>query len=203
MPQDLPYLPSYKNVGKLLQKIATAKKPDTFTHGFLSDTLGLKSTSDRPLIPFLKSLGFLDGGGRPTQSYAMLKNSATQGVAIAEAVRKAYAPLFSANEKAHELSGVELKGLISQVAGSDDSMTAKIAGTFSALGKFGDFTVAVPQIAEKIAEKPRLKRERLDAPIEKGLLPGFHYNIQVHLPSNATEETYLNIFAALRKAFGE
>jgi hypothetical protein len=28
----------------------------------------------------------------------------------------------------------------------------------------------------------------------------FHYNIQVHLPSNGTEETYLNIFNALRKA---
>lgn len=203
MPQDLPYLASYKNVAKLFEKIAAAKKPDTFTHGFLSDTLGLKSTTDRPLIPLLKTLGFLDGGGRPTESFAMLKNSAARGRAIAEAVRKAYAPLFSANERVHELSAGELKGLISQVSGSDDSMTSKIAGTFNALVKFGDFTAAVPQITEKIEEKPSLKRELLDAPTEKGLLPGFHYNIQVHLPSNGTEETYLNIFTALRKAFGE
>jgi hypothetical protein len=35
----------------------------------------------------------------------------------------------------------------------------------------------------------------------KGLRPEFHYNIQVHLPSNGTEETYMNIFNAIRKVF--
>ena len=34
-----------------------------------------------------------------------------------------------------------------------------------------------------------------------GFEPQFHYNIQVQLPANGTEETYLNIFAALRKVF--
>jgi hypothetical protein len=37
-------------------------------------------------------------------------------------------------------------------------------------------------------------------PVAGGIRPEFHYNIQIHLPSNATEETYLNIFNALRKA---
>ena len=35
----------------------------------------------------------------------------------------------------------------------------------------------------------------------QGLRPEFHYNIHVHLPSNGTEETYLNIFNAIRKSF--
>jgi hypothetical protein len=35
----------------------------------------------------------------------------------------------------------------------------------------------------------------------RGFTPQFHYNIQVQLPANGTEETYLNIFSALRKVF--
>ena len=34
-----------------------------------------------------------------------------------------------------------------------------------------------------------------------GLRTEFHYNLQVRLPSNGTEETYLNIFNALSKPF--
>jgi hypothetical protein len=34
-----------------------------------------------------------------------------------------------------------------------------------------------------------------------GLRTDFHFNIQVHLPANGTEDTYLNIFNALRRTF--
>ncbi len=69
MAQELPYLPSYKNVRRLFEKIKAAKIPETFTHKFLYDTIGLKSVSDRPLISLLKQLGFLDNGGKPTSRY--------------------------------------------------------------------------------------------------------------------------------------
>jgi len=32
--------------------------------------------------------------------------------------------------------------------------------------------------------------------------PDFRFNIEIHLPSNGTEETYLAIFNALRKSLG-
>src|SRR5437867_13437797 len=104
MATELPYLNSYKNVGKLFDKIAAAAKPEAFTHRFLSDTLGLKSvTSDRPLIPLLRALGFIDSASKPTADYNLLKNPAKRGAAIAASLRKTYKPLFDANEKAHEL----------------------------------------------------------------------------------------------------
>jgi hypothetical protein len=83
MAQPLPYLPSYKNVGKLFEKILTAQKPDSFTHEYLRDTIGLKGTGDRALISFLRALGFLDTGNRPTENYDLLKNQATAKAAIA------------------------------------------------------------------------------------------------------------------------
>ncbi len=142
MPIELPYLASYKNVGKLFAKISTAKQPDAFTHGFLKDTLGLKSTTDRPLIPLLRLLGLIDAAGKPTPEYAALKNPERAPFAVGAAVRKAYEPLFAADENAHKLSAEQLKGLIAQVAGTDEGMTTKIAGTLNALLKVANFEPA-------------------------------------------------------------
>lgn len=205
MATSLPYLPSNKNLGTLFDKIGTAKIPDKFTHDFLQKTIGLKGTNDRPFIPLLRTLGFLDASGTPTASYRLLKNSATAKGTLAEKIRAAYKPLFDADEGAHTLSSEKLKGLVAQVAGTDDEMTARIVSTFNALTKLADFAAASPAGApgdeeedeeEEIpAEKPKKGSSKLP------LRPEFHYNINVHLPANGTEDVYLNIFNALRKAF--
>jgi hypothetical protein len=206
MASELPYLPSYKNVELVFTKIAGAKQPDTFTQRFLMDTLGLKSVGDRALITLLKTLGFLDPGGRPTAQYGSLKNPSLAKASIAQATRQAYEPLFAANEKANELAPNVLSGLISQVAGTDSGITSKIAGTFRALVKCGDFAATPPSVeseAEEMGDGGEESPETVkgNAAVQGKLSTDFHFNIQVHLPTNATEETYLNIFSALRKAF--
>jgi hypothetical protein len=210
--QTLPYLSSNKNLATLFEKILTAQKPSTFTHKFLQDTIGLKGTNDRPLIPLLRALGFLDPANVPTAAYDLLKNKTTAKGAIAAGIKKAYEGLFKANEKANELGTAELRGLLSQVSGADENMVEWSARTFTALAKLADFSALVPAAVEE--ERPddeeeqdessdeveRLKnRKRNASPI--GLRPEFHYNIQIHLPGNGTEETYLNIFNALRRTF--
>lgn len=204
MPVSLPYLASNKNVGALFEKIASAKIPPKFTHEFLTTTIGLKGNNDRPLITLLRTLGFLDQSGTPTEKYALLKNSDMRKAAVASGIREAYAPLFAANELAHALSPEKLKGLVSQVAGTDADMTARIASTFAALTKEADFQAAA---GKEQSDKEKENDEQPDADLEsqknkpKGLRPEFHYNIQIQLPSNGTEETYLNIFNAIRKTF--
>lgn len=204
MPAELPYLPSYKNVALLFDKIRTAKRPEAFTQNFLHDTLGLKSSGDRALISLLKTLGFLDASGIPTQSYDALKNEQVAGRAIADGVRSAYAPLFAADETANTLSRDKLKGLVSQVAGTDTQLTSKILGTFTALVDAGDWSGGPPVVDESPKDddrKPDADTPPDTPPAFKGMNPEFHYNIQVHLPQNGTEETYMNIFNALRKVF--
>lgn len=204
MPSELPYLPSYKNVSTLFDKIRTAKIPETLTTRYLSDTLGLKSSGDRALITLLKTLGFLDNTGKPTERYAALKNEKIAKKEISQGIREAYEPLFSANESAHELSRDELKGLVAQVAGTDAGTTNKIVGTFSALCDIADFSTGPKTPKEPLAQREELAPPEKDTSTEKtrgALRPDFHYNIQVHLPSNASEETYINIFNAIRKVF--
>jgi len=206
MPVELPYLATNKNVGALFQKIHSAKVPESFTTRYLAETLGLKGSNDRALIALMKTLGFLDSSGRPSKEYSLLKNEKSGKAAIAAAVRQAYEPLFKANEKANELSNDDLKGLIGQVAGSDEASTARILYTFRALCGVSDFAIpSTPtptEPRETEQEEQEDTEEESEPPVtRKSLRPDFHYNIQVHLPSNGTEETYINIFNAIRKTF--
>ena len=205
MPISLPYLASNKNLETLFSKIHSAKVPDKFTNSFLQTTIGLKGSNDRSFIPLLRTLGFIDQSGTPTPAYRLLKSNDTMKVAIAGAIRTAYSPLFEADEQAHKHSGDKVKGLVAQVAGTDEDMTARIVHTFNALVKLADFSPTEKTEEKEDDQSDREKegeKEKRDANLkDKPLRPEFHYNIQVHLPSNATEEVYLNIFNALRKAF--
>jgi hypothetical protein len=205
MPVSLPYLPSNKNLDPLFTTIQSAKVPDRFTQEFLSTTVGLKGSNDRAMIPLLRTLGFIDQSGAPTSTYRHLKNPDSARAALATGTRAAYKPLFEANENAHSLPADKLKGLVSQVAGTDDTMTARIVSTFGALCKLADFSAQLtdPKDEQESADIDTSMKDtwKERAAGGKGLSPQFHYNIQIHLPSNATEDVYLNIFNALRKVF--
>jgi hypothetical protein len=199
MAQPLPYLPSNRNVGRLFEKILTAQKPSTFTHQYLRETIGLKGTNDRQLIPLLRQLGFLNTANQPTSAYDLLKNPTKARGAIAEGVKAAYEPLFRAHEKANELAPEELKGAIAQVTGAEKDMVDRMAATFSAIVKQADFSQVGQGLPIEREEEAEQAEERTDR--EGGLRYEFHYNIQIHLPGNGTEETYLNIFNAIRRTF--
>ncbi len=204
MPVELPYLSSNKNVETLFQRIRSAKVPEAVTTRYLSETLGLGSSNDRALITLLKTLGFLDAAGTPTKEYNYLKDEKAGAIAIGQAIRHAYEALFASNEKAYELTPEDLKGLVAQVAGTDDKMTSRIVSTFKALSAVANFDSAQANGADSQGEDGTPAETSSDEEVEvatKPLRPDFHYNIQIHLPANGSEETYLNIFNAVRKVF--
>jgi hypothetical protein len=149
-------------------------------------------------------MGFIEQSGVPTPNYRLLKGDKRRAT-VAEGIRKAYRPLFDAQEDAHPLTGDKLKGLVAQIAGTDDDLTSRIANTFVALAKAGDFdqTNEGAEEAKERMEEDRLtdEQERDRVSRFKGFRPEFNYDIHIHLPSNGNEETYLNIFNALRKTF--
>jgi hypothetical protein len=153
----------------------------------------------------LRTLGFLNTANVPTAAYDLLKNNSTQKAAVAEGLRKAYDPVFKANERANTLGSDELKGLISQVSGAEAGMVDRIAGTFSTLVKLGDFAADQPKLPvsqqDTHDEDEGEDAEKAKGKATGGLRPEFHYNIQIHLPGNGSEETYLNIFNAFRRTF--
>ena len=208
MTHDLPYTPAYGKIGTLFEKIAKAKIPDAFTVKYLNQSLGLKSTNDRKLIPLLKKLGFIDASGKPMPSYPKLKGTKA-GTAIAEGIKQAYGPLYDANEEAHELPPEELRGLVAQVSGAEDSLIGCIVGTFKHLVEAADFNDGVDEeeaddTADESAESNGKAQTNGQDEVgsRREFRPDFKFNIEIHLPSNGTEETYLAIFNALRKSLG-
>lgn len=208
MATSLPYLASNKNVSALFEKIASAKVPDTFSQAFLANTIGLKGSNDRALIPLLRNLGFVDQSNTPTPAYRLLKGHEKKR-AIADGIKRAYGPLFDADQDAHKLPADRLKSLVAQVGGTDADNTARIASTFNALSKAADFDAEAIDIRNDISDSVEVKPSTEEAistgtqnrASRHGLRPEFHYNIQIHLPANGDEETYLNIFNAIRKTF--
>lgn len=114
MPENLPYLVSPGTVATALQKIRAAATPARFTQDFLANTLGMKRGSPKPIIPFLKRIGFLGTDAAPTDLYKAFRNTGQSGAAVAQAMRIGYKPLFDMNVRAHDLADSELKGLVVQ-----------------------------------------------------------------------------------------
>ena len=133
MPEaKVPYVTSYGNITKALEKIKQAATPDKFTQDFLATKLGLKGGSPKPVLPFLKRTGFLATDGSPTDLYRRFRNPAQAEAAAYQALRTGFRHLYEANEYAHELSDKDLRGLIVSQTGLDgnSSTVTSILGSF-------------------------------------------------------------------------
>src|SRR3712207_4966 len=67
------YFVSTKNLKAILDQIGRGEVPSKFTYEHLK-AIGYPSANDRPIIPVLKALGFLDSNGVPTEQYRRLKD---------------------------------------------------------------------------------------------------------------------------------
>lgn len=132
---ELPYMNAPGYIGQVLEKVKAASTPPKFTQDFLETKLGIKSSSARPVIPFLKKLGFLSGDQTPTDRYKRFRNPQLSGSAVAEGMREAYAPLYEVNEYAHDINSDDLKGLIMQITGLEkgNQILNATVGSFEAL----------------------------------------------------------------------
>jgi hypothetical protein len=203
----LPYVVSTGSLSRALEKIQSAATPDRFTQDFLATKLGLKGGSPKPVIPFLKRIGFLASDGAPTELYKKFRNPRERGAAAAQALQIGYDPLFQSNEYAHELEDAELRGLIVQVTGiQEDSrvLTATLA-SFKVLRDYAVFDghADQPPIEEPsefededhdVRSAPYTTAPPLDA---SGLNIG--YTINLHLPPTSDIAVFNAIFKSLRE----
>ncbi|MGA9341933.1 MAG: DUF5343 domain-containing protein [Rhodanobacteraceae bacterium] len=198
---DVPYMPSIKNLPKILEKIQHAAVPETFTYEFLKD-LGFSSSNDRSILKVLKYLGIIDASGRPQSSYREFVDHTKTKHVLAERLRVAYDDLYASNKKAQEKSVDNLKGWFKSKTGKGDAVALKMASTFKAMAQFADFTKSVDASSEPVIESP--------PPVEDTLPPtppvitgeskfGLVYRLEIHLPDTQNIETYRSIFRALRE----
>lgn len=198
-----PYLHGYGYIPKALEKIKTAQTPDRFTQDFLATKLGLKGGSPKPIIPYLKRTGFLGSDGAPTGLYKRFRNSAQSGAAAAEALRTGYVALYEINEYVHDAPDGELKGIVVQATGLEESSSAvrSIVGSFKALRAFADFEALtdVGDSDEEVdADDARDRVTQLNGG-GSGRELNLGYTINLHLPATSDIAVFNAIFKSLRE----
>lgn len=206
------YLTRTKNLGSILDAMQSAQAPEKFTTRFLVK-LGFASAADRTVIGVLKSLGFLDTDGKPTDRYFRFLDQAQSKKVLAEGIQEAYADLFKIRTDAEKLSPTDFTGKIKTLSqGSlSDSVLKKHTTTFSALVKLADFSEQQPRPPENtsgdpedpdlnVASGPNAATQTAPQNMHSGALGlgGLHYNIQIILPSTRDAAVYDAIFRSLK-----
>lgn len=200
------YTNNVGNLTRLFEAIRSAGVPERVTFEFLK-TLGFTSSNDRPIISVLKAIGFLDGTGTPTAAYRAYRDQSRSAKVLAEALRTAYSDIFLANTKAHELPTEKLHGIIAAKTSKGDQVVRLIAATFKTLAKMADFSedetqsaVFEQQPSQQVSPPPRVENTGESSPIRlKPTGVGFHYNIQIHLPTTTDVTVYNAIFRSLKE----
>jgi len=196
-----PFMNSTGLVTKILDKIKEAKTPDRFTQDYLANTLGFASGSAKPFIGLAKRIGLLAPDGTPTELYHQFRNPDHSKTAIARAIRKGYADLFTRNENAHKLDKKALECLVVQATGLDtDSGTlSAIVGTFDRLKAFADFGQAAQTPAEKPLPEPAFLPAPSGGAVTENLRLNLAYTINLVLPRTDDVAVFNAIFRALRE----
>lgn len=194
-----PYMLSPGTIANGLEKIKNAATPERFTQDFLGNTLGMKGGTPKPLVTFLKRIGFLGSDGTPTELYKRFRNPTESGAAVAQGMRIGYKSLFDMNEKANELSDNDLKGLIVQATGLErnNRTVQAIVGSFKTLKDRANFetaNVTPTQVTELPALLPKPNSD--DGP-NVGM--NLSYTINLNLPATSDIAVFDAIFKSLKE----
>lgn len=208
----LPYMTSPGLVPKILAKMQEARRPERFTQDFLENKLGHSGGSAMAFIPLLKRMGFLGSDGSPTALYDRFRDPATQGAAVAQGMRNAYAELFDRSEYAGDLAKEKVLSLIMEATGAakDDRTVQLTLSTFWALKQLADFEGS---LEEGNATGERSKTAPFTAAEQERQLPipaqqvaredavglNLSYTINLVLPETTNPDVFAAIFRSLRE----
>jgi len=202
------YLLTTKNLDAFLNSLLNAQAPVKFTNRFL-EQLEFKSTNDRLFIGVLKFLGFIDSNGIPQERYFKFLDQTQSKQVLAEAIKEAYADLFTVNVKANEMSVNDVKNKLKTLTqgSKSDTVLGCMANTFTALCKYADFSkglskeiMLAKQQEPTTEEIPNSSEHKMTHElINKKITTEMHYNIQIHLPETRDITVYDAIFKSLKE----
>lgn len=145
--------------------------------------------------------------------YEFLDRSRSRQV-LAEAIREAYADLFSVNTKANDLSADDVKNKLRTLytGKKTDLVVGNIAKTFNALCEYADFSKplqskAIPTPEPEKPQKSEAKLEKVSAESIRSVegairLESLQYHINIVLPESRDQAVYDAIFKSLREHLG-
>lgn len=202
------YLITTKNLDSFFNSLLNAQAPPKFTNKFL-EQLEYKSTNDRLFIGVLKFLRFIDNNGIPQDRYFQFLDQTQSKQVLAEAIKEAYADLFTVNVRAQEMSTSEVKNKLKTLlqGSKSDTVLQFMANTFTGLCRYADFSKqTTKEIITVNKSDPQNKEVQNDSDnklthelINKKITTEMHYNIQIHLPETRDMTVYDAIFKSMKE----
>lgn len=197
---------NYSKIPQYFEAILNAQAPEKFTVKFLKD-LGFTSSTDIQFINVLKTLGFLDDSGVPTESYYQLYDRSVTKTLIAQGIRRSYADLFALNMHAQNMTREELKGKFKTLTAGQktDSTIKQMVSTFMNLCQYADWTetsmsaeIPAATTPNTVVVVPKSQEEETHV---QAMGHGFdlNYNIHIHLPATRDPAVYDALFSSLAK----
>lgn len=196
MPQNYPYMTNPAKISKFLQHAQTAKVPSRVTLQYLLSA-GFKSKNDRPLIPIMKFIGFLDSSAAPTKMWQAYRDPKQAPGVLAEALKIGYSDLFAMYEDACQRDDATLESFFSSQTSVGKATIRYMVQTFKAICKLADFSMIV-------AEMPSIKPVEVSPLPQKAepvvrVSPGLQLNVEIHIAADTADEKIETILKNMKK----
>ena len=201
---DYPYITVQSSLKEFLDQVPKTGTPEKLVRTEL-EARGFKSKNDRPIIPLLRFIGFIDKDGVPTGTYTNFKDRKQSGVVMADAIKQAYSDLFSLYPGAQSVDNDDLASFFSTRTKGGERVVEMIVSTFRTLCEFASFgdEVAgpedVPPSGVKSADSAisDFLRHKPKAPVTSHSV--VNVNLQVVLPTTEDSTVYDRIFESIKK----
>jgi Family of unknown function (DUF5343) len=200
MPAEFIYITNPAKIGPFLEKVRTAGRPDKVSQKTI-ESLGFKSTNDRPLLSILKGLGLVDGSGVPTPRWSAFRSNSK--AALADGIREHYASLFALYPDAYQKDTEALHSFFSSNTSVSATTLSFIISTFKRLCSLADFTqssdaivITSPAAAGHVGASAVIAQSQPMVSAGPGLT--VNINVQLTLPENADAKTFEEFFKAMR-----
>jgi hypothetical protein len=181
-----PYTTKPSSLRRLLQEIPKKPKPPKFDKELLK-SWGFSDANDYSMIRVLKVVGLLDDKNQPTELYSRFMQLDGGAAALAEPIKKTYAPLFIASHTPYKESNEKLQNLFNIHSGGGERVLDQQIQTFKALCDYAAFDGLTPmpqQFPKPGAPAP------IPMPPPAGPESAVHINVHIHLPENKTRRDY-------------
>ncbi len=195
------YTPTPATITKFLEEIQGQGVPPKVTIQYL-ESIGFKSTNDRPLIAVLKALGFVDASGVPTERWRNYRDKGKAKGVLAAAITEAYGNLFDIYPDAYRRDNEALRNYFSTHSSNLNDRTLQlVVRTFKALCASADFAspAAAEEILEQTTTKDKVDVTRIKRQEAHGGALTININIQLQLPATDDATVYEKLFEAMNK----
>ena len=201
------YTPNTGKLKEFLKKIRDIAVPTTGATQDWFQSIGFRSSNDRPILRVMRLIGFIDDASTPTDSWKQYRTQNHKQI-LAKGITQGYKDLFAIYPDANIRSNQDLEHFFTKKSDAGKQVIDKTVLTFKTLCELADFSGSEDQKDDQSSQQSETPSSEKAAKgsntiITKSKMQGsnvtININIQLTLPDTTDAKVYDNFFAAMKK----